>query len=109
MSKEKEILEIERIKESLEYHFDKYKEYKSDAKNASRKKDRDRASDNMVTHAKFIENELYNPLVNSTISNGGQFQFESFWRYVESDLPDYLSKIEALLDQQKSEEEEKKD
>jgi hypothetical protein len=103
MSKEKEIQEIERIKSSLEYHFQKYKDYKYDSQKASRKNDRSRASDNMVTHAKYIESELENPLIFREIRDGNPFQFENFWRYVDSDLPDYLRKIESLLEKLKSE------
>ncbi|WP_439185815.1 hypothetical protein [Carboxylicivirga taeanensis] len=103
MSKEKQIQEIERIKSSLEYHFEKYKDYKYDSKNASRKNDRSRAMDNMITHARFIEQELSHPFVSDVIYDGNQFQFEDFWKYVASDLPNYLKKIEALLNKLKSE------
>ena len=106
MSKEKEIQEIERIKSSLEYHFQRYIDYKYESKNASRQNDRKRASDNMFTHAKSIERELHNPLVFSEISDGSQFQVEDFQYYVGSDLPDFLRKIESLLERLKSEKEE---
>lgn len=106
MSKEKEIKEIERIKSSLEYHLQKYIDYKYDSKKASRKNERSKASDNMITHAKYIEMELSNPLISSIIYDGSQFQFEDFWRYVDSDLPEYLRKIESLLAKLKSEKEE---
>lgn len=106
MSKEKEIHEIERILSSLEYHFQQYKNYKYDSQNASRKNERSRATDNMLTQARYIESELHNPHVFSEIYDGNQFQFEDFWRYVNSDLPDYLRKIESLLEKLKSEKEE---
>lgn len=106
MSKEKEIQEIQRIKSSLEYHYQKYKDYKYNSKTLSRKKDRDRALDNMITHSNYIERELQNSLVFNAISDGNQFQFEDFWRYVESDMSDYLTKIDSLLDKLKSEKEE---
>ena len=106
MSKEKEIQEVERIKLSLEYHFQKYQDYKYDSKNASRKKDRDHAHDNMVTHAEYIKNELQKPLVFSEINDGNPFQFEYFWRYINSDMPDYLRKIETFLEKLKSEKNE---
>jgi hypothetical protein len=102
MSKEKEIYEIERIKSVLEYHFQKYKDCKYDSKNASKKKDRDRATDNMITHANYLEQQLYNPLILSAIIDGNQFQFEDFWKYVESDMPDYLMKIDSLVEKLKS-------
>ena len=106
MSKEKEIQEVERIKSSLEYHFQKYQDYKYDSKNASRKKDRDHAHDHMVTHAEYIKNELQKPLVFSEINDGNPFQFEYFWRYINSDMPDYLRKIETFLEKLKSEKNE---
>jgi len=98
MSKEKEILKIERIKSQLEYHFEQYKEFKNNLQRASRKKDKDKAFENMCIHAKYIEDLLGDPLIYSVIDNGQQFQFEDFWRYVDSDLPDYLKKIESLLE-----------
>ena len=103
MSKEKEISEIERIKNSIEHHFSQYQDYKYKSKNASKKDDRNRASDYMYTHANFIERELHSSLVFSEISDQNQFQFENFSRYVESDVPDYLKKIESLLERLKSE------
>jgi hypothetical protein len=90
----------------LEHHLQKYNDYKYDSRKASRKKDRSRASDNMITYANFIERELSNPLISSIIYDGSQFQFEDFWRYVDSDLPGYLEKIESLLEKLKSEKEE---
>ena len=102
MSKEKEILEIEKIKSKLEYHFEKYKDYKYDSKTASRKKDREKASDNMITHASYLEEILCDPLISSAIIDENQFQFEDFWKYVESDMPDYLTKIDSLLGSLKS-------
>jgi len=106
MSKQKEINEIERIKSSLEYHFEKYNEYKYLSQKASRKNDRSKATDNMFTHTEFIERELHNPLVFDVISDGNPFQFEDFWKYVNSDMPKYLRKIELLLEKLKSEKEE---
>ncbi len=105
MSKDKEIREIERIKSSLEYHFERYRNYKYDAKNSSKKDDRNRASENMCIEAKLIEKELLNPLVLREIYNGNPYQFEDFWKYVDSDLPGYLSKIDSLLEKLKSEKE----
>ena len=102
MSKEKEIKEIERIKSLLEYHFKKYKEYEYKSQKASRKNDRSKASNEMLTCARYIENELCNPLINSAMIDGKPHQFEDFWRYVNSDLPDYLSKIDSLLEKLKS-------
>ncbi len=103
MNNEQEIHEIEKIISSLEYHFQKYIDYKYDSKSAKRKKDRDRAFDNMITHVEYIKNELSNPLVFNIINNGSQFQFEDFWKYVQSDMPDYLNKITSSLEKLKSE------
>jgi len=102
MSKEKEILEIERIKSVLEHHFERYMSYKYDSKTASRKKDRERASDQMITLADYLQKTLYNPLISSAIIDENQFQFEDFWKYVESDMPSYLIKIDSLLENLKS-------
>ena len=105
MSKEEKIREIERIKLSLEHHFQKYRDDKHDSEHKSRKKDRDKASNSMMLHANNIKRELNKPLVVNIISDGGQFQFESFWQWVESDLPDFLRKIESFLEKLKSENE----
>ena len=106
MSKEEKIREIERIKSLLENYFQKYRDSKYDSEHASRKKDRDKASNSMMLHANYIKRELSNPLVFNIISDGGQFQFESFWQHVESDFPDYLRKIESYLEKLKSEKDE---
>lgn len=107
MSKEKEINEIKRIKSSLEYHYEKYNDYKYDSQNASKQNERSRASDSMITHANYIERELQHPLIFNEINDGNPFQFEHFWKYVKSDMPDYLEKIESLLKKLKSDKEEK--
>lgn len=102
MSKEKEILEIEKIKSKLEHHFERYKEYKYEFKFASRKKDRDRASDSMITHANYLQETLYNPLISSAIIDENPYQFEDFWNHVESDMPGYLTKINSFLESLRS-------
>lgn len=103
MNNDQDIREIERIISSLEYHFQKYIDYKYDSKSAPRKRDRDRAFDNMIAHVEYIKKELCDPLVFNIISDGNQFQFEDFWKYVQSDVPDYLRKIISSLEKLKSE------
>ncbi len=106
MSKDKEIREIERIKSSLEYHFGRYRYYKNELKSASKKDDRNRASENMCVEATLIKKELLNPLVFSEIYNGNPDPFEDFWKFVDSDLPEYLIQIDSLLGKLKSDKEE---
>lgn len=103
MNKEQQIKETERIVTSLRYHLQKYREYKIKSQTSSRQKDKSNANNNMITHADAIEHELSNSLVYGVISTGGQFQFEDFWRYVESDVPNYISIIETHLETLKSE------
>lgn len=101
MNTENKTLKIERIKRTLENHLSIYKEHKHNWKFASKKADRDKASKEMISYANRIERELKNPLIYSIIDNGHPFQFEDFWRYVEVDLPEYLEKIESLLEKLK--------
>lgn len=95
------IEEIRKLKElipRLEYHFENYKEYKHQAKYASRKIDRDRSHKSMISSAGYIENLLLEWPCYGIIKNGNQFQFEDFWKYVESDMPDYLSALKTHLE-----------
>ena len=95
------IEEIRRLKEiisRLEYHFDKYLEYKFQSANASRKPDKDRAHKSMISSAGYIESLLLEWPCYAIIKNGNQFQFENFWRYVESDMPDYLSVLKTHVE-----------
>lgn len=95
---EEEIQKLKEIISRLEYHFDKYSEHKYQSKNASRKPDRDKAHKSMISSAEFIENLLISFPSYDIIKNGNQFQFESFWRYVESDMPDYLKALKTHLE-----------
>ena len=103
ISKEEKIREIERIKLLLEHHFQKYRDDKHDSEHKSRKKDRDKASKSMILHADYIKQKLHNSIIFNIINDGAQFQFESFGQWVESDLPDYMKKIESFLEKLKSE------
>lgn len=85
---------IEGALSNLKYHFDQYKENKYNSKAFSRKPDRERAHKNMITSSTYLENLLTRQPLVSIIRDGNQFQFEDFWRYVESDVPDYILKIE---------------
>lgn len=107
MSKDKEIHEIERIKSSLESHFAKYRNYKYDSTSASKKDERNRASKNMCIEAELIKKELVNSVILREIYNGNPYQFEDFEQFVDSDLPEYLIKIDLLLGKLKSDKEEK--
>jgi hypothetical protein len=106
MNKQEVIQEIERIKISLDHHFQKYIDCKYDSNNASRKNIRDKASKDMITYASFIQTQLCHPLIFHIISSGNSFQFEDFWRYVQSDMPDYLDKINTEIEKLKSEAQE---
>jgi len=103
MNKENKIRQIERTKSFIEDHFQQYKNYERDSRCATRKKDRERASENMSVHIKYIEDSLGNPLIYSIIDSGQQFQFELFERYVDTDVPKYLKQIEIFLEELKSE------
>lgn len=103
MSKIMDIQEIIRIKALLEDYFKQYRDCKYRSEHMPKKRDRSLATDEMLTYASKIEKELRNPLIFSEISDGNSFQFENFWRYVNSDLPIYLEKIERLLERLKSE------
>jgi hypothetical protein len=89
----RKIQEIEKIKSLLEYHYQKYWNNKYDLQCASRKNDKKKASDKMLTHVKSIEQLLRNSHIINIIDNGGQFQFEGFRNFIESDFPDYLKSI----------------
>ena len=104
MNKNNEIQEIESIKSSLEYHFKMYNEYKSRSIQASRQKDRINATDDMFTHARCIELGLNKPIIFDIVKNGDPAQFGDFIKYVNSDFPKYLAKIESFLVSLRSEE-----
>lgn len=103
MRNEKEINELKSIVSFLKSSLQKYIIHKRDSNIQSKKKDREQAYKNMTDIANNIERELTNPLVFYVISNGHQFQFEQFERYVDTVLPGYIDKIESKLEQLKSE------
>lgn len=74
-----------------------YDEHKYNSKHARRKKDRDRATDSMFTYADMIQRTLITPPIAEIILDGGQYQFEDFWKYVDSDMPEYIEKIENRI------------
>jgi|LSQX01.3.fsa_nt_gb hypothetical protein len=102
MNKENKILEIERIKRTLESHLSKYKEHKHNSKHASKKADRDKASKEMISYANRLEQKLYNPLIYNIIDDGNPFQFEGFWSQADFYLPTYIEQIESFLEKLKS-------
>ncbi len=85
--------ELSRI-ESL---YETYHEYKYNSKHSRLKKDRNRATDSMFTYAEMIERILVNPPIADIIVDGGQYQFEDFCKYVDSDLPGYIEKIKNRI------------
>ena len=93
---------IEEIKDQLnrlDSLYNLYLESKNKSKNARLKKDRERATDSMFSYASMIESILVNPPILNIIVDGNPYQFEDFWKYVDSDLPDYIKKIKARLDE----------
>lgn len=103
MRNEKEINEFESIVSFLKSSLQKYINYKIDSNNKSCISHKNQAYNDMTYIANNIERKLKNPLVFNVISNGHQFQFEQFERYVDIDLPGYIDKIESKLEQLKSE------
>lgn len=81
----------------LESLYQSYLEYKYNSKHARLKKDRQRATDNMFTYADMIEKILVNSPIAEIVVDGGQYQFEDFYKFVESDMPDYLEKIKKHI------------
>ncbi len=81
----------------LESLYESYREYKYKSKNDRLKKDRERATNSMSNYADMIERTLVNPPIAEIIIDGGQYQFEDFWKYVDSDMPDYLEKIRQRI------------
>lgn len=81
----------------LESLYNLYGEYKEKSKTARLKKDRERATSSMFSYAEMIERTLVNPPIAEIIVDGGQYQFEDFYKYVDSDLPDYIKKIKERI------------
>ena len=81
----------------LESLYNLYSEYKEKSKYARLKKDRERATSSMFSYAEMIEQTLVNPPIAEIIVEGGQYQFEDFYKYVDSDLPDYIKKIKERI------------
>jgi hypothetical protein len=104
--KQKMIKELERIVVSLQHHLEKYNEYRVKSVNGRLKKDRIRASDDMHTHAGYIQQELTSHYAYPIISNGPytNIQFEDFSKYAGKDTPAYITKIKEHLEKLKNEE-----
>ena len=100
---EKGIVELEQVVSYLEYHLQQYCDYEQKFKYDRIKKDRDRALDNMVTHADYIKNVLLREDVYPIIKNGSPLyiQFEDFWRYVKSDTPGYIETLKKYIENKK--------
>ena len=104
--KQKMIKELERIVVSLQHHLEKYNEYRDKSVNGRLKKDRLRASDDMHTHAGYIQQELTSHYAYPIISDGSPsyIQFEDFFKYADGDTPAYITKIKEHLEKLKNEE-----
>lgn len=53
----------------------------------------------MATHASFLQNCLSTPAILPLIVNGSPFQFEDFWKFTDSDMPEYLEKIKRQIEE----------
>lgn len=94
--------ELKKLKDSLEileYHYSEYKDYKYKSKHEKLKRNRDYALSEMAAHAKFLQNCLSTPTIFPLIKNESPFQFEDFWKYANSDMPEYLEKIKTRIAQ----------
>ena len=98
MEQSEELKELKDALEILEYHYSEYKEYKSKSKRG-RAKDREYALSEMMAHAKFLQNCLSTPTIFPLIANGSPFQLESFWKFADSDMPEYLEKIKRRIEE----------
>lgn len=100
-----ELEALERALPILEGQYRLYQEAKDKSHYARLKRDREHASSDMMIHADFLEKELTNNrYVLATIYDGNQFQFEDFYRYVDSDMPEFLQKIKDRIEVLKGEE-----
>ncbi len=100
---EKEINDIKSIKSSLESYLQLYNESKRISQTETKEKDRSNASKRMILYANSIERMLLmNKLVSNEISSNNQCQFEGFWEHVDFYLPDYIIKIDCLLERLQS-------
>lgn len=102
------ISELERVIHSLQYHLKEYNEYKSDWKSASTSKKRSDGLELMSTHADFMRRELTMPNILDIIKEdfSAPFPFEDFWKYANSDVPEYIVKLNQELERRKKEEQE---
>lgn len=95
MEQSEELKNLKYALKILEYHYSAYKDYKSEQSRKNKK----RAFSEMMIHAKFLQNQLSTPTVFPIISDGNPFQFEDFWKYVNSDMPGYLEKINKRIEE----------
>lgn len=83
----------------LEGQYKLYGEAKDKWRHARRKRERDAGLSSMCAHAKAMELVLQNPYIFSLIKNEGPFPFESFWKYADSNMPEYIEMIKARIAQ----------
>ena len=79
-------------------HYQIWNNQKSKSKRG-RSKDREYALSEMMAHAKFLQNCLSTPTIFPLIANGSPFQLESFWKFADSDMPEYLEKIKRRIEE----------
>lgn len=99
MEQSEELQELKNALEILEYHYSEYKDYKYKSKHEKLKRNRDYALSEMAAHAKFLQNSLSTPAIFPLIVDGSPFQFESFWKFADSDMPEYLEKIKRRIEE----------
>lgn len=83
----------------IEYHLAKYTEHKYNSKYGKKAAEKSRAVDNMIISANYIESELRKSHIYPILNIQNPYTFEDFWKYVESDVPDYLKKIRESIGQ----------
>lgn len=98
MAKSEELKELKDALEILEFHYSEYKDYKCKSKHG-RLKDKERALSEMMAHAKLLQNCLSTPAIFPLIANGSPFQFEDFWKFADSDMPEYIEKIKRRIEE----------
>lgn len=99
MEQSEELQELKNALEILEYHYSEYKDYKYKSQFGKPKRNKEKALSEMATHAKFLQNCLSTPAILPLIANGSPFQFESFWKFADSDMPEYLEIIKRRIEE----------
>lgn len=96
---ENKLREIKFHRERLDSLYSSYREAKCEYRNGRTKKVREHGLDNMFSYSKMIQDTLCNPPISEIVLDGNPYQFEDFWKYVESDMPGYLRKIDEVINE----------